>query len=183
MIRPILAETKRYGEFSKPGEFVYDHPFQWGSRRIGPDLAREGGRQSSVWHVLHLQNPRQINERSIMPEYAWMLDKDIDFGGIPARLRAMKKVGVPYDDATLSSGAELARKQAAQVAKEIVDQKGPSGLDTKQVVALVSYLQRLGKDLYAAPEAAVASAPTAPAPSPVPPAPSSPSSPQKGGAL
>ncbi len=177
MIRPILAETKRYGEFSKPGEFVYDHPFQWGSRRIGPDLAREGGRQSSVWQVLHLQNPRQINERSIMPEYAWMLDKDIDFDGIPARLRAMKKVGVPYDDATLSAGAALARKQAALVAKEIVDQKGPAGLDTKQVVALVAYLQRLGKDLYAAPEPAIAAATTPPA------APPAATSPHEGGAL
>jgi cytochrome c oxidase cbb3-type subunit I/II len=183
MIRPILAETKRYGEFSKPGEFVYDHPFQWGSRRIGPDLAREGGRQSSVWQVLHLQNPRQINERSIMPEYAWMLDKDIDFDGIPARLRAMKKVGVPYDDATLSSGAALARKQAALVAKEIVDQKGPAGLDTKQVVALVAYLQRLGKDLYAAPESAVAAATTPPTPPTPPPGPPAATSPHEGGAL
>jgi cytochrome c oxidase cbb3-type subunit I/II len=162
MIRPILAETKRYGEFSKPGEFVYDHPFQWGSRRIGPDLAREGGRQSSVWQVLHLQNPRQINERSIMPAYPWMLTKDIDFGGIPPRLRALSKVGVPYDQATISDGEGLARKQAAEVAKEIVAQNGPGGLDTKQVVALVAYLQRLGKDLYATPAvAAAASAPTA----------------------
>jgi cytochrome c oxidase cbb3-type subunit I/II len=158
MIRPILAETKRYGEFSKPGEFVYDHPFQWGSRRIGPDLAREGGRQSSVWQVLHLQNPRQINERSIMPAYPWMLTKDIDFDSIPPRLRALNKVGVPYDETTMANGAELARKQAAEVGKQIVDQKGPSGLDQKQVVAVVAYLQRLGKDLYAAPTPAVATA-------------------------
>ena len=159
MIRPILAETKRYGEFSKPGEFVYDHPFQWGSRRIGPDLAREGGRQSSVWHVLHLENPRQINERSVMPSYAWMLTKDLDFAGIPSRLRAQSRVGVPYNEATIAGGDGLARKQAAEMAQQIVDQKGPSGLENKQVVALVAYLQRLGKDIYAAP--AVAAAPAA----------------------
>ena len=157
MIRPILAETKRYGEFSKPGEFVYDHPFQWGSRRIGPDLAREGGRQSAIWQVLHLENPRQINERSVMPAYAWMLSKDLDFAGIPSRLRAQSRVGVPYDEVTISNGDGLARKQAAEMAQQIVDQKGPSGLENKQVVALVAYLQRLGKDLYAAP--AVAAAP------------------------
>lgn len=156
MIRPILAETKRYGEFSKPGEFVYDHPFQWGSRRIGPDLAREGGRQSSVWQVLHLQNPRQINDRSIMPAYPWMLTTELDFASVPARLRALSRVGVPYDEATISGGAELARKQAVDVAKQIVDQKGQEGLDSKQVVAVVAYLQRLGKDLYAAPAAAAA---------------------------
>ena len=154
MIRPILAETKRYGEFSKPGEFVYDHPFQWGSRRIGPDLAREGGKQSSVWHVLHLENPRQINDRSVMPSYAWMLSKDLDFASIPARLHALTKVGVPYDDATVAQGEQLARRQASEVAKQIVDQKGPTGLDNKQVVAVVAYLQRLGKDLYAAPTVA-----------------------------
>jgi cytochrome c oxidase cbb3-type subunit I/II len=158
MIRPILAETKRYGEFSKPGEFVYDHPFQWGSRRIGPDLAREGGRQSSVWQVLHLENPRQINDRSIMPSYAWMLSKDLDFASIPARLRAQSQVGVPYDQATIANGADLARKQAAEMAQQIVDQKGPAGLQNKQIVALVAYLQRLGKDLYAAPTVAAAPA-------------------------
>jgi cytochrome c oxidase cbb3-type subunit I/II len=159
MVRPILAETKRYGEFSKPGEFVYDHPFQWGSRRIGPDLAREGGRQSSVWQVLHLENPRQINERSVMPAYAWMLTKDLNFADIPTRLRAQSRVGVPYDEATIDHGDSLARKQAAEMAQQIVDQKGPSGLENKQVVALVAYLQRLGKDIYATPAVAAASAP------------------------
>ena len=105
-----------------------------------------------------MQNPRQINERSVMPAYAWMLSKDIDFDGIPARLRALGRVGVPYDEATISTGAVSAREQASQVAREIVAQSGPGGLDTKQVVAVVAYLQRLGKDLYAAPTPAVAAA-------------------------
>lgn len=152
MIRPIISETKRYGEFSKPGEFVYDHPFQWGSRRIGPDLAREGGKQSSFWHVLHLENPRQINDRSIMPAYAFLLSKSIDFEGLPSHLRALNRVGVPYDEATITGAAESARKQASAIAKQIVDQKGPGGLETKQVVALVAYLQRLGTDLFAVPD-------------------------------
>ncbi len=161
MIRPIISETKRYGEFSKPGEFVYDHPFQWGSRRIGPDLAREGGKQSSFWHVLHLENPRQINDRSIMPAYAWLLSKSIDFEGIPSHLRALNKVGVPYDEATIAGASGSARQQASAIAQQIVDQKGPGGLETKQVVALVAYLQRLGTDLYAAPDAKPTNAPAA----------------------
>jgi cytochrome c oxidase cbb3-type subunit I/II len=153
MIRPIISETKRYGEFSKPGEFVYDHPFQWGSRRIGPDLAREGGKQSSFWHVLHLENPRQINDKSVMPGYPWLLSKSIDFESIPAHLRALNKVGVPYDEATMSGAAADARRQAQQLAKQVVEQKGPGGLEDKQVIALVAYLQRIGTDLFASPDA------------------------------
>jgi len=153
MIRPIISETKRYGEFSKPGEFVYDHPFQWGSRRIGPDLAREGGKQSSFWHVLHLENPRQINDKSVMPAYAFLLSKSIDFDGIPSHLRALNRVGVPYDEATIVGAAEAARKQALEIAEQVIAQKGPSGLEDKQVIALVAYLQRLGTDLFAQPDA------------------------------
>jgi len=160
MIRPIISETKRYGEFSKPGEFVYDHPFQWGSRRIGPDLAREGGKQSSFWHVLHLENPRQINDKSIMPSYAFLLSKHIDFDSIPSHLRALNSVGVPYDDATIEHGAESARKQAQEIAAQVVAQKGPSGLADKQVIALVAYLQRLGTDLFATPDAKPVAPPT-----------------------
>jgi len=149
MIRPILSETKRYGEYSKPGEFVYDHPFQWGSRRIGPDLAREGGKQSSFWHVLHFENPRQINDRSIMPAYPWLLEKKVNFDGIPSHLRALNKVGVPYDDSTIDNAAASARTQAKELAAQIVSQKGPAGLEDKQVVALIAYIQRLGTDLFA----------------------------------
>ena len=176
MIRPIISETKRYGEYSKPGEFVYDHPFQWGSRRIGPDLAREGGKQSSFWHVLHLENPRQINDRSVMPAYPWLLTQSVDFDSIPSHLRALSKVGVPYDEQTIQAATESARRQATQIAAQIVAQQGPAGLDTKKVVALVAYLQRLGTDLFAAPDApsAVANAvmvpalaqPAAPSPAP-----------------
>jgi len=151
MIRPILAETKRYGEYSKPGEFVYDHPFQWGSRRIGPDLAREGGRQSSYWHELHLQDPRQITQNSIMPAYPWLREQDLDFESIPSRMRAMARIGVPYDQKAIDGAVESARAQAREVARQIFEQAGPEGLEGKKVVALIAYLQRVGTDLFAPP--------------------------------
>jgi cytochrome c oxidase cbb3-type subunit I/II len=151
MVRPILAETKRYGEYSKPGEFVYDHPFQWGSRRIGPDLAREGGKQSALWHVLHFQDPDQVNQGSIMPNYAWLLESPLDFELIPGRMTAMKRLGVPYTDPDIKEGIEKAREQAAEIAGNIEKEKGPAGLADKKVVALVAYLDRLGKDLFEPP--------------------------------
>ncbi len=155
MIRPMLAETERYGEYSKPGEFIYDHPFQWGSRRIGPDLAREGGKQSHLWHVLHFQNPAQITPGSIMPPYPWLLEKDLDYKSIPLRVKANMTLGVPYSQKDYETAAEHARAQAQIIADEIVVQDGPTGLEEKQVVALIAYLQRLGTDIYKTPEAEV----------------------------
>jgi len=151
MIRPILAETKRYGEYSKPGEFVYDHPFQWGSRRIGPDLGREGGKQSATWHVLHFQDPRQVTQGSIMPQYAWLLEKQADFDAIPARMRGMRTLGVPYTDEEIENAMEAARRQAAEIAEKVAADKGPQDIADKEVVALTAYLDRLGKDLFATP--------------------------------
>ncbi len=153
MIRPILSETKRYGQYSKAGEFIYDHPFQWGSRRIGPDLAREGGFRSPMWHVRHFENPREIEEGSIMPAYAWLLTSDLNFASIPSRVRAMRRLGVPYSDAELANAIEMAQKQAAEIAKKIEDEQGPRGLETKKVVALIAYIDRLGVDLFATPAA------------------------------
>ncbi|TWT29393.1 hypothetical protein KOR34_52050 [Posidoniimonas corsicana] len=165
MIRPMVAETKRYGEFSKPGESVYDHPFQWGSRRIGPDLAREGGKQSVDWHVRHFQDPAALNDGSVMPEYPWLMKKKIDFESIPVRIAAMQTLGVPYDQyqgADRDRSVDDAKQQAQQIAAEYVQQTGqpyrtPDGdqvdLADKRVVALIAYLQRLGTDLFAAPDA------------------------------
>ncbi len=152
MIRPLLAETIRYGEYSKPGEFVYDHPFQWGSRRIGPDLAREGGKQSHIWHVRHFQDPAQITPGSIMPAYPWFEKKELDFKSIPLRVKAMVFLGVPYTQDEQDNAEELARAQAKLIAGEIVEQNGPPGLEDKEVVALIAYLQRLGTDIYKTPE-------------------------------
>lgn len=160
MVRPIWAETKRYGEYSKPGEFVYDHPFQWGSRRIGPDLAREGGLRSHDWHVRHMENPRELVAQSIMPPYPHMLRRELDFPAIQARVNAMAMLGVPYGEAVRDGRAiEMAREQARQIAAEIVAQGGYDGLEDKQIIALVAYLQRLGTDIHKA-----AAAPTEDAP-------------------
>jgi cytochrome c oxidase cbb3-type subunit I/II len=153
MIRPILAETKRYGEYSKAGEFVFDHPFQWGSRRIGPDLAREGGKQSFLWHALHFQEPQKVTEKSIMPSYAWLLDKSLSVEDIPSRMTAMRTLGVPYTEADIRNGIELAKVQAAEIAAKIEQQKGPGGLADKQIVALIAYVDRLGRDLFKTPAA------------------------------
>ena len=163
MIRPILSETKRYGEYSKAGEFVYDHPFQWGSRRIGPDLAREGGRQSNLWHALHFMNPPQVTPGSVMPRYPYLFSEVIDFDSIPVRMKGMQRIGVPYSEADRANGAEAAKKQAGEIAQSIVQQGGPRGLDDKEVVALIAYLQRLGTDLFATPAEPATTEPSQPA--------------------
>jgi len=124
MIRPFRAETERYGHYSVAGEFVYDHPFQWGSRRIGPDLARVGGRYSDMWHRTHLLNPRDVVPESNMPAFFW-LDRPVKSDDIEAKMRALRIVGVPYTDAEIAG----AREQL----------KGKTELD-----ALIAYLQGLG---------------------------------------
>ena len=147
MVRPFRYETERFGEYSKPGEFVYDHPFLWGSRRIGPDLAREGGKYPDLWHVRHMQDPRSITARSIMPGYPQLLTDDLDFSTIQRRVDAMAMLGVPYGDAVKDGAApRMARTQAAQIAASIESQGGPKGLADKEIVAMVAYLQRLGRD-------------------------------------
>lgn len=125
MIRPLQAETLRYGPYSKAGESVYDHPFQWGSKRTGPDLARVGGRYSDQWHKVHLNNPRDVVPESNMPAYPWLLNKKVDAQGLPARMKALQTLGVPYTD--------------AQIANSVNDAK-----DVMEIDALVAYLQSLG---------------------------------------
>jgi len=148
MIRPFRHETERYGEYSKPGEFVYDHPFLWGSRRIGPDLARAGGKYPNLWHVRHMEDPRAITQKSIMPAYPHLLTAPLDFAGIQARVDAMTMLGVPYGDA-VTRAADMARAQADTLAAAIVAEGGPRNLQDKQIIAMVAYLQRLGRDIKA----------------------------------
>lgn len=148
MIRPFRYETERFGEYSKPGESVYDHPFLWGSRRIGPDLAREGGKYPDLWHVRHFEDPRAVTAKSIMPAYAHFLTDTIDFDGIQRRVDAMVMLGVPYGDAVNTAPA-MARAQANAIAAAIVEQGGPVGLQDKDMVAIVAYMQRLGRDIKA----------------------------------
>ena len=146
MIRPLRPETERYGEYSKPGEFVYDHPFLWGSRRIGPDLAREGGRYPDLWHVRHMEKPRSITPKSIMPAYPGLLTTPLDFAGIQAKVDAMAMLGVPYGEA-VNRAPEMARAQAREVAARIVEQGDRRRLEDKEITALIAYLQRLGTDI------------------------------------
>lgn len=154
-IRPMVAETKRYGEYSKPGEFIYDRPFQWGSRRIGPDLAREGGKQSSFWHWMHFENPESVAEGSVMPIYKHLLDNDLKFSGIPPLVQTAHKLGAPYDR-ELTEAEAMAHRQAEEIAADIVRQGGPANMQERQAIALIAYLQRLGTDYFRTEEPAEA---------------------------
>jgi len=106
MIRPLRAETLRYGHYSMAGESVWDHPFQWGSKRTGPDLARVGGKYSDEWHRLHLENPRDVVPESNMPAYSWLPKGQVDPAGMAPRMRALRRVGVPYTDEDIAHAAE-----------------------------------------------------------------------------
>ncbi len=158
MVRPLRHETERFGEYSKPGEFVYDHPFLWGSRRIGPDLARVGGKYPDLWHLRHFEEPTSLVQNSIMPGYRHLVERELDFDGIQARVDAMVMLGVPYGEA-VRNAPELARAQANDVGARIVEGGGQAGMETREVVALIAYLQRLGKDIQQA--GGVAAAPGA----------------------
>ena len=125
MIRPLRTETERYGHYSVAGEHVYEHPFLWGSKRTGPDLARVGGRYSDQWHTLHLINPQQVVPQSNMPPYPWLAENVLDGKSTATKMRALRKVGVPYTDETIAGAA-----------KEV---EGKS-----EIEALVVYLQQLG---------------------------------------
>jgi cytochrome c oxidase cbb3-type subunit I/II len=147
MIRPIRAETMRYGEYSKPGEFVYDHPFLWGSRRIGPDLARVGGKYPDLWHVRHMEDPRSTTPQSIMPAYPWLARTPLKWSAVERGVAAQSTLGVPYTPEQVRNAGGLAREQAKQIAGAIARQGGPAGLEETELVALVAYLQRLGTDI------------------------------------
>jgi cbb3-type cytochrome c oxidase subunit II len=149
-VRPFRDEIERYGDYSKPGESVYDHPFLWGSKRSGPDLARIGGKYPDLWHVRHMEDPRSTSPRSLMPPYAWLLRKELDFSTLSTKLRALRRIGVPYSDQEVANAAPLAQAQARTIAADVVAQGGPVGLEDREIMALVAYLQRLGKDLKAA---------------------------------
>jgi cytochrome c oxidase cbb3-type subunit 2 len=128
MVRPFRAETERYGHYSVAGEFVYDRPFQWGSKRTGPDLARVGGRYSDEWHRIHMLNPREVVPESIMPAYPWLASASANQGDTDAKLQALRRLGVPYTDGEVAG----ARK----------------GLEGKtELDALIGYLQGLGTAL------------------------------------
>jgi cytochrome c oxidase cbb3-type subunit I/II len=148
MVRPFRSETERYGEYSKAGEYVYDHPFQWGSKRTGPDLHRVGGKYPDSWHYNHMLEPTSMSPGSLMPAYAWMLDDDLDTSTTAAKIRAMQTLGVPYPEGFDQIANADLMKQADSVARNLAD-AGIKTASDKEIVAMIAYLQRLGKDIKA----------------------------------
>jgi cytochrome c oxidase cbb3-type subunit I/II len=154
MVRPFRSETERYGEYSKAGEFVYDHPFLWGSKRTGPDLHREGGKYPDAWHYNHMDDPRSTSPGSIMPRYSWLLTQKLDTNAMAPRITALRKVGVPYPLGYEQRAVADARVQADQVVNNL-KQGAVTAQADKEIIAVIAYLQRLGTDIKGA-------APTAP---------------------
>jgi cytochrome c oxidase cbb3-type subunit I/II len=166
MVRPFRSEVERYGEYSKSGEYVYDHPFLWGSKRTGPDLMRVGGKYSDNWHFNHLWDPQSTSSGSIMPGYKWLFDNEpMDYSKTEAKMRVMVKLGVPYTDADIANAKQNIAKQTAQIEKNLTNDpdfvksyeeskknaaaKGEKFVPMKdrEIVAIIAYLQRLGTDI------------------------------------
>ena len=148
MVRPFRSETERYGEYAKAGEFVYDHPFQWGSKRTGPDLLRVGGKYPNVWHYNHMIDPTTMSPGSIMPAYAWMADRDLDISSTPAKIRAMQTLGVPYPEGYDAKANDDLMKQANEIATDLKN-NSVTIASNKELIALIAYLQRMGTDIKA----------------------------------
>ncbi len=148
MIRPFRHEVKRYGEYSKAGEFVYDHPFQWGSKRTGPDLARIGGKYNHSWHFEHFLSPSDVVEKSIMPSYPWLYENPIDENSTKSKIHAMRKLGVPYQDNYEAIANTDLKKQAETITNQIMKEKPELKIASdREVIALIAYIQRLGTDI------------------------------------
>ena len=155
MVRPFRDEVARYGEYSKAGEFVYDHPFQWGSKRTGPDLARIGGKYPDSWHYNHMLEPQSMSPGSIMPSYPWLLDDVIDTAITPAKIRAMQTLGVPYPRGYDQIANKDLMQQADKIAKSLQVEKIETDSD-KEIIALIAYLQRVGTDIKMMPQTGIA---------------------------
>jgi len=145
MVRPTRSEILRYGEWTRAGEYAYDHPFLLGSRRIGPDLQRVGGKYPDAWHYEHMRDPRSTSPGSIMPSYAWLLQRRTDPADVTASVRALRTVGLPYSDAEIAGVPASLQAQS----REIVARLATAGIKAepdREIVALIAYLQRLGVD-------------------------------------
>ena len=146
MIRPFRSEVVRYGEYSKAGEFVYDHPFQWGSKRTGPDLARIGHKYPDSWHFNHMYEPSSISPGTIMPNYPWLFRDNLDTAITPAKIRAMQTLGVPYP----AGFDKIANADLMRQADGIRDNLAKDNIKVKsdkEIIALIAYLQRVGTDI------------------------------------
>lgn len=155
MIRPFRSEVERYGEYSKAGEFIYDFPFLWGSRRTGPDLHREGGKYNDNWHFNHMSDPRSTSPGSIMPRYAWLIKNDMNASNLESKMKGLVTLGVPYTDAEITGAKQKLMDQAKLIEgnlrqdPEYVKNYGSSNIQNKEIIALIAYLQRLGTDIKA----------------------------------
>jgi len=154
MVRPFRSETQRYGEYSKAGEFVYDHPFLWGSKRTGPDLHRVGGKYGDLWHFNHMLSPEITSTGSIMPAYPHLLEKEIDYTSLPSKISAMRTLGVPYAEGYEQVAIDSAKAQATAIVKNLdTESSGKVKANAnKEIIAMIAYLQRLGKDIKLAPK-------------------------------
>lgn len=155
-VRPFRSETSRYGEYSKSGEYVYDRPFLWGSKRTGPDLHRVGGKYPNKWHFDHLLDPTITSPGSIMPTYPWLIDQKLDNSIIKEKMNAMRVLGVPYSHKDIENAHADIAKQAEAIAKDLAANQVKVGSD-REIIAIIAYLQRLGTDIKAEPAAAAAS--------------------------
>jgi cytochrome c oxidase cbb3-type subunit I/II len=155
MIRPFRSEVERYGEYSKAGEFVYDFPFLWGSRRTGPDVHRIGGKYNDNWHFNHMLDPRSTSPGSIMPRYSWIIQNDLNASDLEGKMKALKKLGVPYTEEYINGAKQHLLAQAKEIEgnlrqdPEYVSNYGDSNIQNKEIIALIAYLQRLGTDIKA----------------------------------
>lgn len=169
MVRPFRSEVVRYGEYSKAGEFVYDHPFLWGSKRTGPDLAREGvsgkpnnGGRSDDWHFNHLWDPQSTSSGSIMPGYKWIIRNTLDTSKTQEKMKVMQQLGVPYTDEEVKNAYKIMDEQASKIEANLMknndikksfdEQKATTGnefvpVKDREITALIAYLQRLGTDI------------------------------------
>ncbi len=154
MIRPFRYEVMRYGEYSKAGEFVYDHPFQWGSKRTGPDLARIGGKYPDSWHFNHMLEPTSMSPGSVMPKYPWLFRRDLDVSSTNSKISAMRSLGVPYEAGYEAKANADLSAQAEKITASLKTDKIEIS-SKKEIIALVAYLQRVGKDIKSEPKVAV----------------------------
>ena len=146
MVRPFRSETERYGEYSKVGEFVYDHPFLWGSKRTGPDLHRVGGKYPDAWHYQHMEDPTTMSPGSVMPPYPWLITDKLDVSNTSKKISVMRSLGVPYDEGYEVRAVDDLRMQGNAIAKRLEEAKIVTEWDS-EIVALIAYLQRLGTDI------------------------------------
>jgi cytochrome c oxidase cbb3-type subunit I/II len=148
MIRPFRDETERYGEYSKSGEYIYDRPFLWGSKRTGPDLWRQGGKYPDSWHYNHMIDPTSMSPGSIMPAYPHLVEEKLDLRDLPAKIAALRKLGTPYPRDFEKYAVGNAQEQAKQIAKNLAEQGvKDQNIEDKEIVAIIAYLQRLGTDI------------------------------------